>query len=271
MSFSIQGKTAIVTGAASGVGLAIANQFYRAGANVVFADKNEEQLKKELPDAKDGTVEAFAGDLSKKLARENLVSAAVAAFDRIDILVNASRKVRRNDPLSLEDETAKELMEQNAMLAMRLAQIVANRMIKQAEEEGPDDGQNGARSAGSIINLSSIAAQRASPDLLAYSMSCAALEQMTRAMATALARHRIRVNAVSLGSVMSASLWHVVSGNQEAQAEIERATPLSRIGEASEVAEVAQYLATDSSSFVTGQVITVDGGRSALDPSPPYH
>jgi len=91
-------------------------------------------------------------------------------------------------------------------------------------------------------------------------------------MAVALAEHRIRVNAVAIGSVMSASLLATLKDNAELRGQIQQITPMGRIGEASEVAEAVQYLASDSASFVTGQILTVDGGRTLIDPVPsPEH
>ncbi|WP_368344864.1 SDR family NAD(P)-dependent oxidoreductase [Pelagovum sp. HNIBRBA483] len=264
MSFSIAGKTAIVTGAANGVGLAIGRHFVEQGANVVFADMDEGQLDREIGEKarEEGQVRMFAGDLRKKLTIANLFSTTVDAFERVDILVNAARQVMQSDPLSPDDESVSVMLEQNLMTALRLTQAAARRMIKQAE---PDD-EGHFRAAGSIINLSSIAARRAHPDLLAYSISTAALEQMTRSMAVALAPKGIRVNAVSFGSVMSASLKDVLKENDDFREKILDHTPLHRIANPNEVSDAVQYLASDASGFVTGQVITVDGGRTLIDP-----
>ena len=147
------------------------------------------------------------------------------------------------------------------MTSYRLSQLVARRMIKQAASDEIDDG-----SIGTIINLSSIAARRSHPNLLAYSVSSAALDQMTRSMAVALAPNRIRVNSISFGSVMSASLQSALKENTSYREDITEHTPIGRIAEASEVAEAAQFLASDGSAFMTGQVMTIDGGRTLLDP-----
>ncbi|MEM1387107.1 MAG: SDR family oxidoreductase [Pseudomonadota bacterium] len=262
MSFSIAGKTAIVTGAANGVGLAIARHFLDLDANVVFADMDEEGLLREIGDEvarEDSRARYFAGDLREKLTIANLLSATVDAFDTVDILVNASRQVTVSDPLDPSEDAVEMLLQQNLMTSLRLTQLVAKRMIKQAEDD------EDKAPAGSIVNLSSIAAQRAHPDLLAYSISAAALDQMTRAMAVALAPHRIRVNAVAFGSVMSASLKDTLKENENCRDEILDNTPLSRIASAGEVAEAAHYLASDGSSFMTGQILTIDGGRSLID------
>ncbi|SMX31933.1 SDR family NAD(P)-dependent oxidoreductase [Maliponia aquimaris] len=261
MSFSIEGKTAIVTGAANGVGLAIARHFANKGANVMLADMDEPKLVKECGDTSDeSTLRYFAGDLRERLTMANLISATLDAFDRVDILVNGSRQLLTTDPLDLEDDSVEQLLSQNLTTAYRMSQLAARRMIKQAEDQA--EGQVGA-----IINLSSIAARRTHPDLLGYSVSCAALDQMTRSMAVALAPHRIRVNAVAFGSVMSASLADSLKENRDYRSEIEHHTPLGRIAAPGELAEAVQFLASDGAGFVTGQVMTVDGGRTLLDPA----
>ena len=158
MSFSINGKTAIVTGAANGIGLAIARQFADRGANVMCADMDEKRLADELGDvAEDASIRYFAGDLRQRLTIANLISATIDAFDEIDILVNASRQVMETDALNPEDNSVDDLFQQNVMTALRLTQQVARRMIKQNEGREDDGGR------GSIINLSSIAAHQTRP------------------------------------------------------------------------------------------------------------
>lgn len=261
MSFSINGKTAIVTGAANGIGLAIARHFADRGANVMCADMDEKRLTSELGDVtEDGNIRYFAGDLRQRLTIANLISATIDAFDQVDILVNASRQVMETDALDPEDASVETLLEQNLMTALRLSQQVARRMIKQAKRDGDTDH------VGSIINLSSIAAHQSRPELLGYSIASAGLEQMTRSMALALAPHRIRVNAVAFGSVMSASLKASIGDNPDWREDIEAHTPLHRIASPTELVDAVQFLASDGSGFVTGDVMTVDGGRSLLDP-----
>lgn len=269
MSFSIAGKTAIVTGAANGVGLAIARHFVNAGANVMFADMDEVRLEAEVAavEGEAGTPRFFAGDLREKLTIANLLSATIDEFDRVDILVNASRQVLLSDPLNAAADAFETLLQQNVTANLRLSQLIAKRMIHQAKTDGITDGI-----IGSIVNITSIASKRAQPELLSYSVSCAALDQLTRSMAVSLAPQRIRVNAVALGSVMSASLRNSLRDQDDLRDIITSTTPLGKIGEAHEVAEAAQYLASDGASFVTGQILTVDGGRTLIDPvSAPIH
>ena len=263
MTFSIAGRTAIVTGAANGVGLAIARHFAAQGANVMLADLDEERLADEVgrgAEGEDGTLRYFAGDLRRKLTQANLLSATIDAFERVDILINAARQVLPSVPLEPEDTSLETMLEQNLTGAFRLSQLVARRMIRQAEAGG-----DGEAAVGSIVNVSSIAAERVHPDLLAYSVSTAALNQMTRALAVALAPHRIRVNAVAFGSVMSASLRGALAEGEAARSDIIGHTPLGRIAAPSELAEPVQFLASEASGFITGQVLTADGGRTLLD------
>lgn len=270
MSFSVSGKTAIVTGSASGIGLAIARHLLDKGANVMFADIDEDRLEDELGEEAraEGQVRLFAGDLTEKLTIANLMSATIDAFDRVDILVNASRKMALSNPLSADTDAVEELWRQNVLSALRMSQCVARRMIQHADKAGVEAGTM----VGSIVNLSSITAQVTRPELLAYSMGAAAIDQMTRSMALALAPKGIRVNAVAFGSVMSGSLQAALKDNPDFRDEIAATTPLHRIAAPAEIAETVQFLASDASGFMTGQVLTVDGGRSLLDAAtPPAH
>ena len=259
MGFSIAGKAVIVTGAANGIGLAIAREFADLGANVMCADMDEARLADELGSAlEEGNIRYFAGDLRERLTVANLISATIDAFDEVNVLVNAARQIAVTDPLDPEDSSVEMLVEQNLMTALRLTQQVARRMIKQSEgqEEGP---------AGAIVNLSSITAKVSRPELLGYSIAAAGLEQMTRSMALALAPHRIRVNSVSFGSVMSASLKETLKEHADWRDEVEASTPLGRIAGPGELVDAVRFLASDGAGFVTGEVLTVDGGRSLLD------
>lgn len=262
MSLSISGKSVIVTGAAHGIGNAIARHFVDRGANVMFADIDEARLEAELGDkAKtEGPARYFAGDLCQKLTVNNLCSATIDAFERIDILVNAARSFAPCDPLDPDEDVLETMLRQNMKAALRLSQMIARRMIAQAEREGRRTGE-----VGSIINISTLASCRAQPELLAYSIACAAQDQATRSLAVALAPHRIRVNGVSFASVMSASLQASLRDNGDWREAITEGTPLGRIAAPGELAEAVQFLASEGAGFVTGQILTVDGGRGLVD------
>ena len=264
MSLSIAGRTAIVTGAANGIGLAIARHFSEIGANVMFADRDEDRLEEEVGAAQaeeSPTLRYFAGDLRERLTVANLLSATIDAFDRVDILVNASRQLLLTDPLDPEDDSLHTLLQQNLVTPLRLAQAVAKRMIHQAEEADQTDG-----TIGTIVNVGSIAGRRTQPELLAYSVAAAALDQATRSLAVSLANRRIRVNAVAVGSIMSANLQSRIRDEGDLRQAIIDATPMGRIAAPAELAETVQFLASDAAEFMTGQTLTVDGGRTLIDP-----
>ncbi|WP_424938923.1 SDR family NAD(P)-dependent oxidoreductase [Aliiroseovarius sp. S253] len=268
MSFSIAGKTAIITGAANGIGLSIARHFADHGANVVCADMDEAGLLDQWgpnPDEDSdeaGNTRIFAGDLREKLTIANLLSATIDAFERVDILVNASRQVALADPLDVDDKSVTSLLDQNLMTSLRLSQLVAKRMILQGEDLDDEDDET---PLGAIVNLSSIASTRTQPGLMAYSIASAAVDQMTRSLAVALAPNRIRVNAVSFASLMSASLRNTIREAPETRDDIIEGTPLGRIAPAADITEAVQFLASEGSSFMTGHIMQVDGGRSLLD------
>ncbi len=254
MAANITGKSVIVTGAANGVGLAIARLFVENGAKVLLADMDENKLDQEVEALEEsaGQAASFSGDLREKLSVKNLMAATIDAFDRVDILINASRQVLPSAPLDASTDSFELMMHQNATVNLRLCQAAAKRMISQKE-------------GGAIVNLSSIAAQDCVPESVGYSVASAALDQLTRSLAVAYAPHQIRVNAVALGSIMSGSLQALISDDEDLRDEVIAATPIGRIGEAEEAAQAALFLASPCASFITGQILAVDGGRSLLD------
>lgn len=268
MSFSISGKTAIVTGADSGLGLAIARHFVTQGARVVLADRDEGRLRAETAKINGGAAGDaaifIAGDLRERLTQANLISATIDAFDRIDILVNATRQCMAADPLDDSSDAVELSLQQNLLASLKLSQMVAKRMIAQADGQEKDKER---AQIGAIVNLSSIAGQRTQPTLMAYSIASAAMDQMTRAMAVALAGARIRVNGIAIGSVMSANLKEQMAANEDYRGRILSQTPMGRIGAATEAAEAVQFLASEAAAFMTGQILTIDGGRTLLDPA----
>ncbi len=263
MANGLSGRSAIVTGAARGIGLAIARRLVRAGAVVMMADIDEHRLDVEVEALAEAGYEgrptAFVGDLRQKLAMANLMAATMDAQEGVHILVNACRLLTPSSPLDPEEDRFDETMAQNVTALLRLSQIVGKRMIELADDEGSE------RVDRAILNISSVHARRAPPELLAYSVSCAALEQLTRTFALAMAPHGVRVNALAVGGIAGRALQQAVDGEEDLQDALSSDAPLGRTGERKEVADAALFMVSPAASFVLGQVLDVDGGRLLAD------
>lgn len=261
---TVEGKVAIVTGAGRGVGLAVVRLLAERGARVVAADADEAALRDALGDAGEA-VTRFAGDMSQRLAMTNLLSATLNAHDRVDILINAHRLVRPSDPLGEDEGAVHDMLRQNMLSGLRLSRLVANRMREQAAKDELTEDE-----AGAIVNLSTLATQWIQPQFLAYSIAAAAQDQAVRALARVLAPDRIRINGVRFASIMSEQMRGALKEHEAGnlRAKVLAATPMARIGTAAEVANAVVFLAGPGASFITGQILTVDGGRSLSDAVP---
>ncbi len=261
MPISLGARTAIITNAAQDVGLALARRFLEAGARVMLADADEKALagaEAEL-DAEADQLSHFHYVAQDRLSIANLIAATVERFDRIDMLVNGAPTIMAPGAfLELGTEQFDAAFGANVRAVFQLSQAVAKRMIQQAAEE--------ERAAGVIVNVSSIASSRTVPELLTLSVSCAALDQLTRSMAASLAPQGIRVNAIAFGGVLTDRLRTAFREDEALRDDMIRVTPLGRLADLDEIAEAAIFLASDHASYITGQVIAVDGGRTLLDP-----
>jgi len=261
MTYSLQNKTAIITGASNGIGMEIGKKFLQAGANVVFSDYTKFDLESLISgiSSKVGNAHSFYGNMQDKLTVNNLIATTLNKFERVDILVNANRTIIPSNPLDEKEGALEKSLSQNIVATLNVSQLFAKSIIKQTKN------RKNSEIVGSIINLTSIAANQTIPEMMPYSVSCAALNQMTKSLAVSLAKEGIRVNAISLGSIMSSSLRLNLHSNPELQDSIIDATPLGYIAEPAEVADLALFLSSDSAKFLTGQVVTIDGGRSILN------
>lgn len=251
----LSGKTAIITGAAQGIGYAIARRFLREGAQVVISDINDEKgelAAEELSSL--GDVRYVSADVGERLDVHNLVAASMDAFGDIDILVNNAGIVIGGDFLEIDEADFDKVMRVNLKGSFLCAQAVAKHMIKRVKKEGP---------AGCIINLSSTNAKLAIPTQIPYTISKGGVRQLTNVLAQYLAPYGIRVNAIGPGSIATEML-EAVNANPEAKRKVLSRTPMGRIGEPQEIAGIAAFLASDDAGYVTGQTIYADGGRLGL-------
>ena len=254
----LSGKVAIVTGAASGIGRAIAHAFANEGAKVVLADVDEEAGEAVAAEIADRGGEALFRycDVGERLDVRNLVCAATDAFDRVDILVNNAGVVSTgSDFLTLEEEEFDRVIRINLKGHFLVGQAVAQRMVAQVEEGG---------APGTIINMSSINAVLAIPAQAAYCASKGGIKQLTEAMALSLAPHGIRVNAIGPGTIATPMAGNV-NDNPAANRMLMSRTPLGRVGQPEEIASIAVFLASDGASYMTGQTVYADGGRLSLN------
>jgi NAD(P)-dependent dehydrogenase (short-subunit alcohol dehydrogenase family) len=231
----LKDKVAIVTGAAHGIGLAIAERYVAEGARVVIAD-----------------VDKTAGEAAARAIGD---SAWFIAFGPLDILVNNAGIIHGADFLDLAEVDFDRVLRVNLKGAFLVGQAAARRMVEQVKAGKPP---------GSIINMSSINAEVAIPNHTPYCVSKGGVDQLTKVMALSLAPHGIRVNAIGPGSIMT-DILKAVATDQEAKRRILSRTPLGRIGEPGEIAAIAVFLASADASYITGETIYADGGRLALN------
>lgn len=260
MTISLEGKTAIVTFGGQDIGPSVAARFLEAGAKVMLAasDERASAEAEELVARGDGACQRFSYVAQDKLSIANLIAATVDRFESVDILVNAAQSIGPTGPfLEIDTDAFDTAFGLNVRAAFRLSQAVARRMIENRDDDEP---------AGSIVNLTSIAARRTVPDLLAFSVASAALDQLTRSMAASLAESGIRANGVAIGGVLTDRLKEVIRDDDSYRDDLIRVTPLGRLADTDEAADAVLFLASDLASYITGQIVAVDGGRSLLDP-----
>ena len=244
-------RVAVVTGAARGIGKATAVRLARDGVCVVISGRDPAVLDAVAAEvrAAGGQAHVCAGDLRDTGMPERLVETAASQFGRLDILVNSAGIAKLVPLLEIDESTWQSFLDLHLTATFRCGQAAAKAMIASGR-------------GGRIVNLSSIAASMAMYGNGAYAVAKAGVSALTRAMAVELAPHRITVNAVAPGPVATEQLRAVYSGPM--YAERSRSIPLNRLAEPAEVAHVIAFLASPAAEYLTGQIVTIDGGASAV-------
>ena len=241
----LQDRVAVITGASRGIGKAIAHAFAREGAKVVICGRKQETLD-EVAREIGPSVKPVACHVGRADQLEMLVNTTMAQFGRIDVLVNnAGTNIAQGPCLEMDERQFDKMVEVNLKSAFRLVKLVGASMCRQG--------------SGAIINIASVSGLRPQFESMLYSMTKAALIMMTRSYALELGPMGVRVNAIAPGLIQTALSEYYWADDRRRTDLISR-QPIKRVGQPTDVAEVALLLASNGGSYVTGQTIVVDGG-----------
>lgn len=245
-------KSVIVTGGAQGIGLACVRAFAAEGAAVTMADINPETGAKAAAELErtGARVRLRQCDVGDAADAAGLVADALAWAGRLDVLINNAGIIRAADFLDLPEADFDAVLRVNLKGSFLVGQAAARAMA--------------AQGSGAVVNLSSVNGITAIPNQTAYNVSKGGIDQLTRVMALALADKGIRVNAVAPGSILT-DMLRTVMHDQATRRRILSRTPMGRCGEPEEVAKAVLFLASDEASYMTGQILYLDGGRLALN------
>ena len=246
--FGLSGRVCLVTGGAQGIGEACIRRFARENAKVVIADIDDERGSALATELGGLYIRCDVGD---KAQVDALVAQTLAAHRRIDVLVNNAGIFRAADFLDVTEADFDAVLRINLKGSFLVGQAVAREMARVGR--------------GSIINMSSVNAVLTIPTISSYNVSKGGINQLTRVMALALADKGVRVNAVAPGTIATELAAKAVLTSEEARAKIMSRTPMKRLGEPSEIADTVAYLASDAASYITGEIVVVDGGRMTLN------
>ncbi|NJS36578.1 MAG: SDR family oxidoreductase [Brachymonas sp.] len=249
VQLGLRDQVVIITGSARGIGAACAQRFAREGAHLILADVDEAIGK---ATAQALRAEFVRCDVAQKSDVEALVAQTLFLHGRVDVLVNNAGIFKAAPFLDVTEEDFDAVLRINLKGSFLMLQAVARAMVATG-------------SKGRIVNMSSVNGVLAIPAIASYNISKGGVNQLTRAAALALADHGIRVNAVAPGTIATELAAQAVLTDEAAKARILSRTPMRRLGQPEEIAEVVAWLASNASSYLTGEIITADGGRMALN------
>lgn len=253
VNFGLAGRAALVTGAAQGIGAACVRRLAADGMAVALWDVDAargEALAAELRGAGANTLFVRC-DVAKKAEVEAALATTLQAMPRLHALVNNAGIFKAADFLDITEADWDAVIGVNLKGAFLVAQAVARHMA--------------ASGGGAIVNMSSVNGVMAIPSIASYNVSKGGVDQLTRVMALALADRGVRVNAVAPGTIATELAKNAVLGSEEAKARIMSRTPMRRLGEPDEIADVVAFLLSDASSYLTGEIVYADGGRRVLN------
>lgn len=247
ISFGLAGRVCLVTGAAQGIGEACARRFTADAARVVVADVNDDRGLQVADELDAMYVHCDVGDRAQV---EGMVEAVLEEHGRIDVLVNNAGIVRGAPLLDMSEEDFDAVLRVNLKGAFLVGQAVAREMVRAGR--------------GAIVNLSSVNSVMTIPTIAGYNVSKGGINQLTRVMALDLADKGVRVNAVAPGTIVT-EMAQAVLADEATRRRVMSRTPMGRFGEPTEVADAVAFLASDAASYITGEILFIDGGRLTLN------
>jgi NAD(P)-dependent dehydrogenase (short-subunit alcohol dehydrogenase family) len=247
MKSANQNKTAIITGGGSGIGYAITEKFVANGIRSIIIGRNQQKLKK-AKETLGKLCIPLCFDLTDLKSIPGIVKQIVEDHGPVDILVNNAGINLKKEFVKVTDEDFNQIIQTNVSSVFAISREVVKHMMKQGK--------------GSIINISSMASQYGLPKVIAYTASKSAIEGMTRAMAVELSPKGILVNCIAPGFIATDMSGKAFDGDAERIRKVLSRTPLGKLGSPADVAEAAYFLCSDTSGYLTGVILPVDGGNS---------